>query len=82
VTRLLAGARFAEAACGADAADVDPPAGPIPVPLWTWSLLRRSDDTRPMIARATRALIDHASAVAWRIPPSEPHWPPTSEKKA
>ena len=50
-----------------------------PVPLWIWSLLHRSDDTRPMIARATRALIEHASAVGWRTPPAEPHWPPTSE---
>ena len=50
-----------------------------PVPLWAWSLLHRADDTRPMVARATQRLIDHASAAGWRTPPSEPHWPPTSE---
>ena len=46
-----------------------------PVPLWSWTLLHRADDTRPMVARATRALIDHASTCGWRTPPSEPHWP-------
>jgi DNA-binding transcriptional LysR family regulator len=51
-----------------------------PVPLWAWELLHRADDTRPMVARATRTLIDHASALGWRTPPSEPYWPPASEK--
>jgi DNA-binding transcriptional LysR family regulator len=46
-----------------------------PVPLWTWTLLHRADDARPMVARATQALIDHASTCGWRTPPSEPHWP-------
>jgi DNA-binding transcriptional LysR family regulator len=49
-----------------------------PVPIWAWALLHRADDTRPMVARATRALIDHASTAGWRIPPSEPFWPPAS----
>jgi DNA-binding transcriptional LysR family regulator len=53
-----------------------------PVPLWAWALLHRADDTRPMVARATRTLIDHATAVGWRTPPSEPHWPPASETRA
>ncbi len=53
-----------------------------PVPLWAWALLHRADDTRPMVARATRTLIDHASALGWRTPPSEPHWPPAREKLA
>jgi DNA-binding transcriptional LysR family regulator len=53
-----------------------------PVPLWSWALLHRADDTRPMVVRATRALIDHASAVGWRTPPSEPYWPPAIEKSA
>jgi DNA-binding transcriptional LysR family regulator len=48
-----------------------------PVPLWAWMLLHRADDTRPMVVRATQALIDHASTCGWRTPPSEPHWPPT-----
>ena len=56
--------------------------GPVrsPVPLWAWSLLRRADDARPMVARATRALTDHASVLGWRTAPSEPYWPPASEK--
>jgi DNA-binding transcriptional LysR family regulator len=53
-----------------------------PVPLWAWALLHRADDTRPMVARAARTLIDHASARGWRTPPSEPHWPPASDKEA
>jgi DNA-binding transcriptional LysR family regulator len=47
-----------------------------PVPLWAWRLLHRADDTRPMVARATQALIDHASTCGWRTPPAEPYWPP------
>ena len=53
-----------------------------PVPVWEWSLLRRADDTRPVVARAARTLIDHASAVGWRTRPSEPYWLPSSEKRA
>jgi len=53
-----------------------------PVPVWEWSLLRRADDTRPMVAQAARTLIDHASAVGWRRRPSEPYWLPFSEKRA
>ena len=53
-----------------------------PVPLWAWALLHRADDTRPMVARATRTLIDHASTLGWRTPPSEPHWPAAGEKRA
>ena len=42
-----------------------------PVPLWTWALLHRADDTRPMVARATRTLIDHASTSAGEhLPPN------------
>lgn len=53
-----------------------------PVPVWEWSLLRRADDTRPVVARAARTLIDHASAVGWRSRPAEPYWLPASEKGA
>ena len=53
-----------------------------PVPLWAWALLHRADDTRPMVARATRTLVDHASTLGWRTPPSEPYWPPASEERA
>jgi DNA-binding transcriptional LysR family regulator len=51
-----------------------------PVPVWAWSLLHRADDTRPMVVRATRALIDHASALGWRTPPTGPYWPPASQE--
>jgi DNA-binding transcriptional LysR family regulator len=53
-----------------------------PIPLWTWSLLHRADDTRPVVARATRTLIDYASAVGWRTPPSDPYWLPAADKRA
>jgi DNA-binding transcriptional LysR family regulator len=51
-----------------------------PVPLWPWTLLHRADDTRPIVARATQALIDHASTCGWRTPPEEPYWPPAGER--
>jgi hypothetical protein len=51
-----------------------------PVPIWAWALLHRADDTRPMVARAARSLIEHASALGWRTPPSEPFWLPANEK--
>lgn len=47
-----------------------------PVPLWAWTLLHRADDARPRVARATQALIDHASTCGWRTPPAEAYWPP------
>ncbi|NNN09815.1 MAG: LysR family transcriptional regulator [Acidimicrobiaceae bacterium] len=50
-----------------------------PVPLWTWSLLHRADDTRTEVARAARTLVRHASILGWRQRPLEPHWPPTTE---
>jgi hypothetical protein len=52
-----------------------------PVPLWAWALLHRADDTRPMVARATRTLVDHASTLGWRTPPSEPYWPPARDER-
>jgi DNA-binding transcriptional LysR family regulator len=52
-----------------------------PVPLWTWTLLHRADDTRPVVARATQTLIDHASTCGWRTAPSEAHWPLTAAEE-
>ena len=52
-----------------------------PVPLWPWALLHRADDTRSMVARATRTLTDLASTCGWRTPPSEPYWPAASTLK-
>jgi len=53
-----------------------------PVPLWAWALLHRADDTRPMVARATLTLVDHATNLGWRTPPSELYWLPANEKTA
>jgi DNA-binding transcriptional LysR family regulator len=53
-----------------------------PAPLWTWALLHRSDDSRPMVVRTTQALVGHASACSWRTPPPDIHWPPTNQKPA
>jgi DNA-binding transcriptional LysR family regulator len=50
-----------------------------PVPLWTWALLHRSDDTRPIVARATSTLLNLASTCGWQTPPAEPHWPAARE---
>jgi DNA-binding transcriptional LysR family regulator len=52
-----------------------------PVPLWTWSLLHRVDDTRPEVARAVRTLVRQASILGWRQPPLDPHWPATTALK-
>ncbi|HEY5221698.1 MAG TPA: LysR family transcriptional regulator [Microbacteriaceae bacterium] len=52
-----------------------------PVPVWAWDLLHREGDTRPMLTSATRTLIDGASAAGWRTPPTETHWPPTSDRE-
>ena len=48
-----------------------------PAPLWAWDLLRRSDDARPIVASASRTLIEGATALGWLTPPEEEHWPPT-----
>ena len=46
-----------------------------PVPLWGWTLLHRSDDTRQLVAHATRILTDLSSTCGWQTLPSESHWP-------
>jgi DNA-binding transcriptional LysR family regulator len=51
-----------------------------PVPLWAWMLLHRADDTRPVVARASQVLLDHASTCGWRKVPSEQHWPPSGQQ--
>jgi DNA-binding transcriptional LysR family regulator len=51
-----------------------------PVPLWAWMLLHRADDTRLAVARASQALIDHASTCGWTVPPSQQHWPPSNRR--
>jgi DNA-binding transcriptional LysR family regulator len=53
-----------------------------PAPLWAWTLVHRADDTRPMVARATRTLTDLASTCGWRTPPAEPFWLPVNQEGA
>ena len=53
-----------------------------PVPLWGWDLLHRSDDGRPVVARAIQILTDLASTCGWQTPPSEPYWSPDHETEA
>jgi DNA-binding transcriptional LysR family regulator len=50
-----------------------------PVTLWTWSLLHRADDSRPMVARATETLLNLAATCGWQTPPPEAHWPIVNE---
>jgi DNA-binding transcriptional LysR family regulator len=52
-----------------------------PVPLWGWALLRRADDARPVVARATQILTDLASTCGWLTRPAEPHWPPSNDER-
>ncbi|HEX3334468.1 MAG TPA: LysR family transcriptional regulator [Acidimicrobiales bacterium] len=47
-----------------------------PIPVWSWALFQRAGDDRPMVVRATETLVEHATALGWRTPPSEAHWPP------
>jgi DNA-binding transcriptional LysR family regulator len=53
-----------------------------PAPLWAWELLHRTDDTRPIVTGAIQTLIDGASALGWRTPPPEAHWPSADEGPA
>ncbi len=53
-----------------------------PALLWTWTLLHRADDTRPVVARATQTLVDYATSVGWRTPPDEPYWTSPSDTTA
>lgn len=50
-----------------------------PAPVWAWALLHRADDTRPTVARVAKTLTDYATALGWRTPPTEPHWPPAGD---
>jgi DNA-binding transcriptional LysR family regulator len=54
----------------------------LPIPLWGWTLLHRADDTRPLVAQATRILTDLASTCGWRTPPDEPHWSADNNRTA
>ncbi|QKV80582.1 LysR family transcriptional regulator [Amycolatopsis sp. Hca4] len=47
-----------------------------PVPLWTWSLLHRADDSRPGVAHVVESLTAFAESRHWTSSPSAPWWLP------
>lgn len=50
-----------------------------PAPLWTWSLLHRSDDERPSVGAAVESLLAYADSQDWRRPPAERWWTPADD---
>lgn len=50
-----------------------------PVPVWTWSLLHRSDDDRPAVHRAVASLLSYADSQNWRTPPADRWWVPRDD---
>jgi DNA-binding transcriptional LysR family regulator len=50
-----------------------------PVPLWTWSLVRREDDDRVGVMQVVEALLATAQSRNWRTPPSERWWIPDDD---
>ncbi|WP_156686083.1 LysR family transcriptional regulator [Mycobacterium sp. Marseille-P9652] len=50
-----------------------------PVPLWTWSLLRRRDDDRVSVRNVVDALLASARGRDWLTPPAERWWVPPGD---
>lgn len=50
-----------------------------PIPLWTWSLIRRRDETRPEILDVVSALRRLAGAAGWRSLPAASYWWPADD---
>jgi DNA-binding transcriptional LysR family regulator len=50
-----------------------------PVPLWTWSLVRRDDDDRPGVRKLVQSLLELAHGRNWRTPPASPWWIPSDD---
>jgi DNA-binding transcriptional LysR family regulator len=50
-----------------------------PVPLWTWSLLHRSDDDRPAVSHVVESLVALADSRGWRNAPLEAWWLPPGD---
>ena len=50
-----------------------------PAPLWTWSLLHRADDDRPIVQRVVDALVAFARSSQWTTPPDESWWTPNDD---
>ncbi|MEZ0351285.1 LysR family transcriptional regulator [Mycobacterium sp. pR1184] len=50
-----------------------------PVPLWTWSLVRRENDERAGVMRVVEALLTVAHTSGWRTPPGQRWWIPADD---
>lgn len=50
-----------------------------PVPLWTWSLLRRTDDERPTVQHVADVFLAAAQSRDWTRPPLRPWWVPSDD---
>lgn len=50
-----------------------------PVPVWTWSLLHRRDDSRLAVGHAVDAMVALAVGRAWRTPPAGAWWVPADD---
>jgi DNA-binding transcriptional LysR family regulator len=50
-----------------------------PAPVWTWSLLHRTDDDRPSIRKAVESLVTFAHSRHWTVPPIEQWWTPSDD---
>jgi hypothetical protein len=47
--------------------------------VWTWSLVHRSDDDRPGVRHAVKALLSYADSQHWRTPPGDRWWVPMDD---
>ncbi|MEU7628418.1 LysR family transcriptional regulator [Nocardia sp. NPDC049220] len=50
-----------------------------PIPLWTWSLLHRSDDDRGSVRHAVASLLTLAGNHHWPRPPTDRWWVPSDD---
>jgi DNA-binding transcriptional LysR family regulator len=50
-----------------------------PVPLWTWSLLHRTDDDRSAVRGVVNSLLAVAGSHGWLAPPAERWWVPADD---
>jgi len=50
-----------------------------PAPLWTWSLLHRADDARPVVQQAVESLLAFSRSRNWTAPPTDRWWIPSDD---
>jgi DNA-binding transcriptional LysR family regulator len=50
-----------------------------PVPVWTWSLVHRSDDARESVRDAVESMLVVARSRGWLTPPVGPWWLPSND---